>query len=170
MSESSQPEVWLRGPVPGVPPVLMPAAHALLGAMEDLERAASGLTAEQLWARPGGAASVGFHLRHVAGATDRLLTYARGEGLSDSQRTALSAEGDPGGDVRTVVAGLRAAIDQALDVLRATPPDSVFEHRGVGRAGLPSNVLDLLFRAAEHAQRHTGQAIATAKVVRGDGR
>ena len=39
-----------------------------------LPRASSGLTTEQLWARPRGAASVGFHLRHVAGSIDRLHT------------------------------------------------------------------------------------------------
>jgi len=28
----SEREAWLRGPLPGVPPLLMPAAHALVGA------------------------------------------------------------------------------------------------------------------------------------------
>jgi uncharacterized damage-inducible protein DinB len=37
----------------------------------------------------------------------------------------------------------------------------------VGSRRLPSNVLGLLCHAAEHATRHTGQAITTAKVVRG---
>jgi hypothetical protein len=31
------PEVWLRGPVEGVHPALMPAAHALLQTVEDAE-------------------------------------------------------------------------------------------------------------------------------------
>ena len=73
------PEPWLRGPIEGVPPLLMPAAHALLQAREDAAAIASSLTTEQLWMRPGGAASAGFHLRHLAGALGRLLTYARGE-------------------------------------------------------------------------------------------
>ena len=29
-------EVWLRRPIEGVPPLLMPAAHALLKAAEDV--------------------------------------------------------------------------------------------------------------------------------------
>jgi hypothetical protein len=70
-------EPWLRGPVFGVPTLLQPAAHALLLALEDVETAASSLSAEQLWQRPGGAASAGFHRLHLAGSTDRLLTYAR---------------------------------------------------------------------------------------------
>jgi uncharacterized damage-inducible protein DinB len=36
----------------------------------------------------------------------------------------------------------------------------------VGRAKLPSTVLGLLFHAAEHTQRHVGQLLVTAKVVR----
>ena len=166
MTANDLPEVWLRGPVPGVPTLLMPAAHALLGALGDLERIASSLTAEELWARPGGAAPVGFHLRHVAGSTARLLTYARGESLTDAQREALAAEGDTGADAATLTGGLRASVLGAVDALRGMDPERLLEPRGVGRAQLPSTVLGLVFHAAEHAQRHTGQAIATAKAAR----
>ena len=163
-------EVWLRGPVPGVPPVFMPAAHALLGALEDMEKVASALSPAELWARPGGAAPVGFHLRHVAGSTDRLFTYARGQGLDDAQRAALAAEQDPGDpppSAEDLIAGLRSAVEAAIDILRQSDPDTATEPRPVGRAGLPSTVLGLFFHAAEHAQRHSGQAIATAKATRG---
>jgi uncharacterized damage-inducible protein DinB len=160
------PEVWLRGAIESVPPVLMPAAHALLGAAEDLERLANDLTPEELHARPGGAASVAFHLRHVAGSVDRLLTYARGAALDDSQRAALKLESEAGGDAEVLVSGLRSAVNAALRQLRETPEEEVFESREVGRARLPSTVLGLLFHAAEHAQRHTGQAIATARAAR----
>jgi hypothetical protein len=161
-------EAWLRGPVRGVDPLLMPAAHALVQVREDLSAAAEGLTGSQLWARPGTAASVGFHLRHVAGSLDRLLTYARGEGLTDAQRRAAGEETAPGADEdpTALVAALSSAIDEALAQIRATDPKTLLEARAVGRAGLPSTVLGLIFHAAEHAQRHTGQAIATAKVVR----
>src|SRR5512135_1145604 len=90
---STPPEAWLRGPLPGVDPYLMPAAHALVQAGEDLEAAAS-LTPEQLAARPGGVASVGFHLRHLAGSTERLLTYARGASLSPEQLAVARAEAE----------------------------------------------------------------------------
>jgi hypothetical protein len=82
------PEPWLRGPIPGIAPVLQPAAHAFVMAREDVEAAVSGLAEDQIWARPAGIASLGFHLAHLAGSTDRLLTYARGEALSDVQRAA----------------------------------------------------------------------------------
>jgi hypothetical protein len=80
------------GPVPGVVAALQPVAHGLLQALEDVERACAGVAGEDLWRRPGGAASAGFHLRHMAGSLDRLFTYARGEALTDVQRAALAAE------------------------------------------------------------------------------
>src|SRR5919202_4765509 len=96
MASTTAPEAWLRGPIAGVDPVLLPAAHALVQAREDLERAAGPLTPDELWRTPGGAASVGFHLRHIAGSIDRLLTYAAGRALDDRQRAVLAAEGRPG--------------------------------------------------------------------------
>jgi uncharacterized damage-inducible protein DinB len=38
---STRAEAWLRGPLDGVPPLLMPVAHALVQAREDLQEAAS---------------------------------------------------------------------------------------------------------------------------------
>jgi uncharacterized damage-inducible protein DinB len=147
----------------------MPAAHALVQVARDLEQVAD-LSPEETWRRPGGAASVGFHLRHVAGVIDRLLTYANGESLDDAQKRALRAEGDPGeppAAAAALVLQARAAVEGALTRLRETGHASLLEPRPVGSRRLPSNVLGLLCHAAEHATRHTGQAITTAKVVRG---
>jgi uncharacterized damage-inducible protein DinB len=162
-------EPWLSGPVAGVDAYLQPAAHALLQSREDLPRAVDGLRERQLWARPGNAASIGFHLRHIAGAIDRLLTYARGEALSEAQVAAARAEHGPGDDeAGPLITRAHAAIDAALAQLRATPRERLLDARAVGRAQLPSTVLGLLFHVAEHTQRHTGQVIATAKVVRAE--
>ena len=163
------PEPWLRGPLPGVDPFLMPAAHALVQASEDLERAASGLTPDQLRTRPGGAASAGFHLVHIAGSIDRLLTYARGEGLSETQRAAAAAEpavAESAQEAAALIANAKAAIEFALAQIRGTPDGILLDPREVGRARLPSNVIGLLSHVAEHTQRHVGQLIATAKAVR----
>jgi uncharacterized damage-inducible protein DinB len=168
MRAPSPPEVWLRGPVRGVPPELMPVVHSLLQIREELEALALSLSAEQLWARPGGAASVGFHLMHLTGSLDRLLTYARGEELTDRQRAALVAEDGPAPAAESPAALFRltqAAIDEAIAQVCATSVESLGEHRRVGRAALPSTVRGLLFHAAEHAQRHAGQIVTTAKVV-----
>jgi hypothetical protein len=164
------PEAWLRGPIDGVDPFLMPAAHALVQAGEEIESAVQGLTPQQVWARPGGAASIGFHLRHVVGSLDRLLTYARGAGLDAHQRAFLELETepcDPPIGPEALVAGVRRATQAALQTCRETPRDALLQPRTVGRAALPSTVLGLLFHAAEHAQRHAGQIVTTAKVVRG---
>ena len=162
------PEPWLRGPVPGIPSLLQPAAHAFQMSVEDCEQAASPLTPEELWTMPGGVASVGFHLRHLAGSTDRLLTYARGAALSGAQLAALAAEARPGEPPATaadLLAAWREAVTQALAQLAATDETALGQPRGVGRAQLPSTVLGLLFHAAEHASRHTGQVVTTAKMV-----
>src|SRR5437879_1637002 len=142
------PEAWLRGPIPGIDPLLMPAAHALVQASEDVARAASGLALAELWAKPGGAASIGFHLKHICGSLDRLLTYARGRPLNPEQMRVLAG---------------------TIDGLRNTSPEDLFTVRTVGRQALPTNVVGLLFHLAEHTQRHTGQVITTAKIVRAGG-
>jgi hypothetical protein len=167
MAGSTAPEVWLRGPLPDYAPFLMPIAHALLQAREDVERVAGSASAHELWQRPGGAASAGYHLRHLGGSLDRLFTYARGEPLSEAQRAALLQEGTPGAAGPELVPVVVAQIDEALEQLRRTPVESLDAAREVGRARLPSTVLGLLMHAAEHTARHVGQLITTLKVVRG---
>jgi len=163
-------EAWLRGSVPGVPPLLMPAAHAILHAVEDADRALESLTPAEIWTRPGSAPSVGYHLRHLAGSLDRLLTYARGAPLSEAQRASLRGERDAGDlplDRAALQALVRSAADAGIAQLRATPESTLLEPRGVGRQQLPATVVGLIFHAAEHAARHAGQAITTARIIRG---
>jgi DinB superfamily len=168
MTSVPQSEAWQRGPVAGFDPLLMPVVHALIQVREDLDRLAGEVPAEHVWLRPGGAASIGFHVRHTGGALDRLFTYARGEALSDSQRAALREEGTPGdppASLREVVSGVDAVIERALHQLSSTARESLLAERKLGRAGLPTTVLGLLFHAAEHSTRHVGQAITTARIV-----
>ena len=160
-------EPWLRGPIAGMPALAMPAAHALMQAAEDIPVAVQGLTVAQLWALPGGAAAVGFHLRHLAGSIDRLLTYMSGEMLSDAQLGALEAEiTDDGRSAEELSQVALAAITRGIDAMRVTPPGTYLEARGVGRRKLPTTVFGLLVHIAEHTQRHVGAIIATSKVVR----
>lgn len=170
MPSVPQTEAWQRGPVPGFDPLLMPIVHTLIQVSEDLGGLARSVPAGHVWQRPGGAASIGFHVRHAGGALDRLFTYARGEALSDAQRAAAREEGeagDPPASLPDVVAAVGLLIDRALDQLRGTSRERLLEERKVGRAGLPSTVLGLLFHAAEHSTRHVGQAITTAKILAG---
>jgi uncharacterized damage-inducible protein DinB len=166
----SLPEAWQRGPVPGIPDQLQPVAHALVGAAEDASEAIAGLTPSQIWLSPGGAASVGFHLIHLAGSTDRLFTYARGEGLSAAQKAALAAEralAEPRPTADTLLRAWQETVERALAQLARTPDADLGAPRGVGRMAVPSNVRGLLFHAAEHATRHVGQLITTARIVTG---
>jgi uncharacterized damage-inducible protein DinB len=161
-------EFWLSGPIAGVPAPLMPVAHALLQTMQDVEKAAADLTVDQVWQKAGTAAPVGFHLKHLAGATDRLLTYARGERLNDVQKAAAADEKNPGtplADAGTLLATLRSAIDAAVDQLRATDPSTLANTVQVGRTAT-ATVLGILFHAADHAQRHAGQVVTTVKIIR----
>ena len=162
-------EAWLRGPIPAVPPLLQPVAHSLVQSQEEVDAVLPQLSLEQLWTTPGGAASVGYHARHAAGALDRLFTYARGEGLSSTQRLALLVESSAPrdkDDAERLRAGFAAAVEQALAQLRTTAEAVLLEPREVGRAKLPSTVIGLLFHGAEHTQRHVGQLTAIARVVR----
>jgi uncharacterized damage-inducible protein DinB len=161
-------EAWLRGPVAGVDPLLMPAVHALMHAREEIEASAPSLTVEQLWTRPGGSASVGFHIRHIANSIDRMLTYARGGDLDERQWAALRAESTPGKEpVAALIDELQHAIDRAIAVMRATPTPKLHEKRTVGRKALPTTVFGILFHIGEHSARHAGQVVTLSKVVRG---
>jgi hypothetical protein len=144
-------------------------AHSLLQCREEVETKLSALDAAQLVARPGGAASVVYHLTHAAGSLDRLLTYARGEQLSDAQLAALRAESGVEAESQDAAALARrfgAAVDRALVQVRGTSERELPAVREVGRGRLPSTVIGLLFHAAEHTQRHVGQAVTTARIVR----
>ena len=166
----SEPEAWLRGPLRGIPPLLQPVAHGLTQCRNEVRDALRDLAPTLVWARPGGAASAGFHARHAVGSLDRLLTYARGEQLSRAQHALLAAEAEPDmseGAAGRLIAAFDAGIERAIDQLRATSDATLLEPRAVGRARLPSTVIGLLVHAAEHTQRHTGQLVTTVRIVGG---
>jgi uncharacterized damage-inducible protein DinB len=168
----AEQEVWLRGPVEGVAPSLIPVAQALIQAREDLQEIGPGILPGELWLRPGGAASVGFHLLHMAGALDRLFTYARGEPLSPAQLDAVRQETDlrpPLPEARALLAQVEEAIERALVQLRSTQESQAGEGRGVGRKKIPSTVRDLVNHGAQHLFRHVGQMTTTLKIIRGLG-
>ncbi len=163
------PEVWLRGPLPEVPPLLMPVAHVLRQVEEDIEHAARGLSVEELHRSLYGAASPAYHLRHLAGSIDRLRTYARGDALNSEQLARLDAEKQEGTEnLETLVASVRHEIGRVLQQLISTTPEEMLQPRKVGRKGLPSTTIGLHFHLAEHAARHTGQFITTVKVLKAD--
>ncbi|HET9941720.1 MAG TPA: DinB family protein [Terriglobia bacterium] len=160
------PEVWLRGPLPQIPDLVQPVAHALLQAREEVENLMANFDEDLLWTRPGGVASAGFHLQHLTGVLDRLFTYARGEQLDAAQLSRLQAEGRPESGIRTedLVATFREQVDRALEALRRLDVKTLTDSRVVGRGKLPSTVLGLLVHSAEHVQRHVGQLLVTVRI------
>ena len=160
-------EAWLNGELEGFAPLMMPAAHALTQAAKDLRKAAPELSKQELTARPNDAPSVAFHLRHIAGSIDRLLTYARAGQLTAAQFAELKAETalDSAQTAAELTEKAVAKISEALDALKNAPPEVLFERRAVGRQKLPTTVFGLLFHIAEHTARHVGQVVTTAKIV-----
>jgi uncharacterized damage-inducible protein DinB len=160
------PEPWMRGPIEGVHPLLAPVFYSFQMAREDLEKFTAGLPSAAIWATPHGLTSVGFHLRHIAGSTGRLVTYLEGRELSAAQLDALAAEGSPGALSREeLLDGVNQAFRDAEAVIRAIDPTTLSDARTVGRKRLPTTVIGLLTHIAEHTQRHVGQAIAAAKLA-----
>jgi uncharacterized damage-inducible protein DinB len=164
---SATPEVWLRGPVEGIPALVQPAAHAILQAREEINAFMNDFPDALLWEKPGGMASAGFHLQHLTGVLDRLFTYASGEQLSADQLKHLASEGKQEDGITTVqlVQQFNKQVDIAILQLKNTNEKTLTDQRLVGRKQIPSTVIGLLFHAAEHTQRHTGQLLVTAKIV-----
>src|SRR5580700_8142635 len=100
------PEPWLRGPIPNVHPLIAPILYAFQQAREDLATHTAALTIEQIWATPHGLGSLGFHIRHIAGSTARLITYLEGNQLSEEQLAELRTEPEPGASIQNLLAGM----------------------------------------------------------------
>jgi hypothetical protein len=54
----------------------------------------------------------------------------------------------------------------AATIVRSLDPATLNEPREVGRKKLPSTVGGLLTHIAEHTQRHVGEAIITARILK----
>lgn len=163
----SQPEVWLRGPLPDFPSALQPVAHALLQVQEEIHLLMKDFPTSLLWEKLAGMASPAFHLKHIAGVLDRMATYAKKELLSAEQFDYLKKEGDVERELTTevLIKNLDDQITEFLYHVSQVNPEDLADFRGVGRAQLPSTVGGLLFHAAEHTQRHFGQLLVTVKFL-----
>lgn len=158
-------EAWLRGPIAGVSPLLAPLLASFQHAREDLTRHTEGLTIGQIWTAQPGFGTVGFHLRHIAGSTDRLMSYLQAKDLTAAQLTALQSEKDPGAGREELLAAIDRTFRDAEAVVRAIDPNTLAYPRWVGRKRLPTTVIGLLTHIAEHTQRHVGEVIVTARIV-----
>jgi uncharacterized damage-inducible protein DinB len=158
-------EVWLRGPLPGIPSLLQPAAHALYQALEEISELENDFPTELLWTKPAGVASV----QHLSGVLDRLLTYAKEESLNEQQLEYLKFEETepfPGCTFADLLKNFQLGVERAVSQIKNTDESKLADVRYVGRARIPSTLIGLLFHAAEHTQRHTGQLIVTARILK----
>ncbi len=166
-------EPWLRSPLPNIVEELQPVAAMFIAAKEDIVRATESMSAEALWNKNHGAATIGFHVLHLAGATDRLLTYAEGGELTDEQKNQLIAERNanethPSPD--EVRAKLVETMDNAVRRLEGLTTQALSTPRELGRAKVPTTMRALILHAGEHAARHAGQIVTTAIIVSGGAR
>lgn len=169
MPEDQLSEVWLRGPLSEFPVMLQPIAFALLQAQEDVNKIMLGFPDNLLYERPSGAASPAFHLQHLTGVLDRMFTYVEGKILDENQLEWLQYEGKDQEKYNSgegLVARFNRQIETSLEKLKSIDINTLTEARVVGRKQLPSTVFGLLFHAAEHTQRHVGQLLVTAKVLK----
>lgn len=169
MASNNLPEVWLRGPLPNMPALLQPVAHALLQAREELNKLMADFPEDLLWQSPAGVASPGFHLQHLTGVLDRLFTYARAQNLSNEQLAYLSAEGKQpviAYTTQSLVDQFNRQVNDALTQLEQADEQSLTKVRGVGRAQIPSTVIGLYTHSAEHTMRHLGQLLVTVKILK----
>jgi uncharacterized damage-inducible protein DinB len=159
-------EPWLRGRLEGVPLAVMPLFFCFANVREDLRRHAADLSTEEIWRKAGTNAPLGFHLRHIAGSVDRLLTYLEGGSLTREQLEFLDREAEPGASFDELFSKLDRQLKAAEERLTRLDTSDLNTVRYVGRARLEVTFLGLLIHVAEHTQRHLGQAITTAKLIR----
>jgi uncharacterized damage-inducible protein DinB len=162
-------EPWLRGTHTDVPAAGRAVLHALELALDDLTKWTAGLTEAEIHALPLGLPSIAFLLRHIAGSVDRILTYAEGGQLSGGQLAALKAEqGSEGNEesLAELLAGVEASFSNATDRIRVLATANLDTPRAVGRKHLPTSIGGALVHVADHTQRHIGQVITTAKLLK----
>jgi uncharacterized damage-inducible protein DinB len=164
----SQPEPWLRGTHVEIPPVPRVVIHALELAQEDLATWCGDLTELEVAANPSGLPSVNFQLRHISRSVDRLLTYAEGNQLNARQLEEINTESKVDAASAGLLEEVRKTVAEGSNRIRKLGENSgmLYEPRTVGRKNIPTTVAGLLIHVADHTQRHVGQAITTAKVLR----
>jgi uncharacterized damage-inducible protein DinB len=159
-------EPWLRGTYSDVPAVGRAVLHALDLALDDLTKWTAGLKDEQIHAQPLGLTSIAFHLRHLARSTDRILSYAEGKQLSVEQLAALKSEKLGDETLGMLLADVEIAFTDAAARIRVLATADLNTFRGVGRKQLPTSIGGAMIHVADHTQRHVGQVVTTAKVLK----
>ena len=170
MSTSSTPpayvEPWLRGTYGDVPAVARALLHALDLGLDDITKWTGGLSDAEVHAQPLGLPAVAFHLRHIARSVDRILTYAEGGQLTADQMALLKSEQSGAESLAALLGEVEAAFARAGERIRTLAGADFDLPRFVGRRMLPTSIGGALVHVADHTQRHVGQVVTTAKVLK----
>src|SRR5580692_1131460 len=129
----------------------MPAVHPVTGHLlrsaehirEDVAEALAPLTTEQVWAKPHGMTSAGFHAKHLAGSTQRLCTYVEGGQLSASDLAEIPLEGAGAESAAELLAKVNAALVRYETLVRELPPEEFGSIRQIGRKRLETTAAGL---------------------------
>ena len=159
-------EPWLRGTHTDVPAVSRAVLHALELAADDIAKWTDGLGDIEVHSQPLGLPPVAFHLKHIARSIDRILTYAEGAQLSPDQLAVLKTEQTGSETLAELLSELRVSLEGAASRVRALGNAEFNTFRGVGRKQLPTSIGGALIHVADHTQRHVGQVVTTAKVLK----
>lgn len=159
-------EPWMSGTYPDVPAVGRAVLHALDLALDDITKWTEGLTDAETHAQPLGLPSVSFHLKHIARSVDRILTYAEGGQLTAEQLTLLKSEQAGEETLAELLGEVEASFANAAERVRTLATADFNLFRGVGRKQLPTSIGGALIHVADHTQRHVGQVVTTAKVLK----
>ncbi|HLY43696.1 MAG TPA: DinB family protein [Terracidiphilus sp.] len=159
-------EPWLRGTYGDVPAVGRAVLHALDLALDDLTKWTEGLSDAEVHAKPLGLTPVAFHLRHIARSTDRILTYAEGGQLTAEQLASMKSEMSGDESLAALLGEVEASFSNAAERVRTLASADFNLPRGVGRKQLPTSIGGALIHVADHTQRHVGQVVTTAKVLK----
>lgn len=134
--------------------------------MDDLRKWTADLTDAEIHSAPLGLGPLAVQLRHIAGSVDRILTYAEGKQLSAEQLSAFKAEDATEEPLADLLAALESTFGNAAARVRTLAGADLEAPRTVGRKQLPTSLGGALVHVADHTQRHVGQVVITAKVLK----
>ena len=159
-------EHWLQGGINDLDPLRAGVIYSFRHAKRDIAEWIADVPEEELQMQYGNLASVAFHVRHISASVDRLVTYATGNQLSETQLEELRQEEGRAATRSGLLAELETALTKAEATIRSFDLSAYSDIREIGRRRVPVPLGVLLLHIAEHTQRHVGQLIMTVKVIR----
>jgi uncharacterized damage-inducible protein DinB len=155
-----------RGEIADVPLMVSVWLRGLEDIEESLTQWTKELTNEGLWWQPEPELnSIGGLIKHMLGASERLLHYAQGQGVSEAMRataaTELQASDETVSDLLAEAQSSLAGISDALKQFSETDLNTM---QAVGQKKVPCKVAFILHHLVEHAQLHMGQIMLIRKL------